>query len=461
MEPPVPQAGFHFCTKYNMTLTTRLRLILIRIMDNFRYSRRVRAMLAWQFWWRGKLVRRLDSRISHFTKALALAETPGSWRRIMESVKPLMNPARESKWRSVVTSHPRYSSLLREKPHLTRSVVLKEPGADGEKGLLLNYFEYNLARVLSLSDTDLAWLDRHYHLVFVASWSPTDYALLGSALLRLESPLFIQCANEAERDKLTALHPRLVCLPGLACDWVDPAFYQPKPHHERSIDLLMVANWGAFKRHWEFCGALRHLPADLRVVLVGQKEGGRNKKFIIQLAREIGVPQKLEFFESLSIEQVTDLQCDARVSVILSRREGGCVAAIESLFAGCALAMREDAIIGSSIHINSQTGRLLRPGRIAQDLDVLLSECESLKPQKWARDHIRNELTLARINELVKKHSLVMGQPWTQDLAIPRWRPYPMLAYDAESDRLRPAYADLHESLPSLFPADLMDQSHR
>lgn len=444
-----------------MTLKTRLRLILLRVEDDFRYSRRVRAMLAWLSWWRGRMVRREDSKIRHFTKAFGLAETPGTWRRIMRSLVPLLNSTREPVWRQVVATNSRYATLLREKPHLTRSVVLKAPGLDGEKGLLLNYFEYNLARVLSLSDADLAWLDRRYHLVFVASWSPTDYALLGSALLRLESPLFIQCANEAERGKLAAFHPRLVCLPGLACDWVDPAFYQPKPYGDRSIDLLMVANWGAFKRHWEFFAALRDLPGDLRVVLIGQKEGGRSKEFITRLAREIGVPQKLELFESLTIEQVTDLQCDARVSVILSRREGGCVAAVESLFAGCALAMRSDAIIGSSAHINPQTGRHLRPGHIAGDLGALLAECEVLKPREWVRDEIQNEITLARINMRVQEHALAVGQPWKNNLAVPHWRPHPTIANEADRERLRLAYAELHEKFPTLVGVDLIEQSHR
>jgi hypothetical protein len=444
-----------------MTLKTRFRLVCLRQEDGFRYSRSVRALLAWLFWLRGKVARRTDAKIRHLTKALGLAESQGLWRLVMRSLLPLLTPSRESVWRHVVAALPRYATLLRDKPHLTRSVVLKAPGPEGEKGVLLNYFEYNLARVLSLSDSDLRWLDRHYHLVFVASWSPTDYALLGSALLRLESPLFIQCANEAERGKLAGFHPGLVCLPGLACDWVDPAFYQPKPYRDRSIDLLMVANWGAFKRHWEFFSALRDLSADLRVVLIGQKEGGRDKESITGLAREIGVPQKLEFFESLTIEQVTDLQCDSRVSVILSRREGGCVAAVESLFAGCALAMRSDAIIGSSAHINPQTGRHLRPGRIAGDLGDLLAECEVLKPREWALDRIRNDLTLARINALVEEHALASGQPWTQDLAVPRWRPHPTLANEADRERLRPAYRELHERFPSLFGADLMDQSHR
>ncbi|HCN78108.1 MAG TPA: hypothetical protein DIT13_13060 [Verrucomicrobiales bacterium] len=444
-----------------MSLKTRLRLLLWRVEDDIRYSRRLRAALAWLHWLRGRLARGLEKQARHFSKALSLAETPRSAVFIAEDFRHSLATVAEPVWRRIVASNPRYTPLIQEKPLLTRSVILKAPGPQGEKGALLNYFEYNLARVLALSEVDLAWLDSRYHLIFVASWSPTDYALLAGALRRLKSPLFIQCANESEREKLAALHPRLICLPGLACDWVDPVFYQPKPNSERSIDILMVANWGAFKRHWEFFAALTRLPAHLRVVLVGQKEGGRDKDFIARLAREIGVPQQLQLLESLPIEKVTELECDARVSVILSRREGGCVAAVESLFAGCALAMRAGAHIGSSAHINTQTGRRLRPGRIAEDLAALLKDCGTLSPREWACANIRNDLTLARINTVLKSHATALCQPWTTDLATPRWRPHPTLARETDRERLRPAYAELHQRLPGLVSADLMDQSHR
>lgn len=443
-----------------MSPATLLRLLRWRAEDHLRHSPQLRTALALWHWLRSRLARRPVAQIRHLGKALGLAEHPAVARLLTEDFRFLLRPDLEPAWRAAVASHPRYAPLLRDQPQLTRSVVLKAP-AGSEKGVLLNYFEYNLARVLALADTDLAWLDAHYQLIFVASWSPTDYTLLGSALLRLKSPLFLQCANEAERTRLAALHPRLVVLPGLACDWVNPGFYQPKPMAERSIDILMVANWGEFKRHWEFFLALRRLPANLRVVLIGQREGGRDRAFIERLARALGVPQQLELLESLPIERVTELECDARVSVILSRREGGCVAAVESLFAGCALAMRADARIGSSAHINAATGRRLRPGRIARDLATLLAEAGSLDPRAWACDHIRHDLTLQRINSVLREQALTDGLPWTTDLAVPHWRPHPTLAQACDRERLQPTYAELHQRFPQLIGADLIERSHR
>lgn len=443
-----------------MTPATLFHILRWRLVDGLRHSASLRTSLALWHWLRSRLDRRPVAQIRHLGKALGLAEHPAVARLLAEDFRFLLRADLEPAWRAAVAGHPRYASLLRDQPQLTRSIVLKAPSAD-EKGVLLNYFEYNLARVLALGDDGLAWLGSHYDLILVASWSPTDYVLLGSALLRLRSPLFLQCANEAERSRLCALHPRLVVLPGLACDWVNPEFYQPKPMAARRIDILMVANWGEFKRHWEFFLALRRLPANLRVVLVGQREGGRDRACIERLARQLGVPQKLELLESLSIDEVTELECDARVSVILSRREGGCVAAVESLFAGCALAMRADAHIGSAAHINQHTGRRLRPGRIAQDLATLLADTGSLDPHTWASAHIRHDLTLQRINAVLRDQAKADGRPWTSNLAVPHWRPHPTLAHASDRHRLQPAYAELHRHFPNLVGSDLMERSHR
>ena len=130
---------------------------------------------------------------------------------------------------------------------------------------------------------------------------------------------------------------------------------------------------------------------------------------IRSLAAELKVPQTLEFHESLSIDQVTAMQCDAKVSVLMSRREGGCVAAVESLFAGCALAMRSDAHVGSRAHINDQTGALLRPGHIAEDLSALLGRAARLKPREWAVENMSCQRTTEKLNSTLRQHRLAEG----------------------------------------------------
>jgi glycosyltransferase involved in cell wall biosynthesis len=432
----------------------------VRWQDRLRHSLWVREGAGW---WNGLRARAQRSRVSalaHDCRALDLAES--KLLEVVARARIMPQLADVPLLRKLVAGLPRYRESLPTQPGLTRSLLLKAPTEGGEKGVLLLYFEYNWVRLLlGLSDAELKWLGQRYDLILAASWSPTDYAALALAVATLPDGAWLQPANRAEVAKLTAFHPNLRLLDSLACDWVNPDFYQPKPFAERSIDLLMIANWGKFKRHWDFFAALTQLPKDLRVVLIGQKEGGRTTASIQQEAKRIGVPQHLEMHESLTIEQVTAMQCDAKVSVLTSRREGGCVAAVESLFAGCALAMRADAHVGSRAHINPQTGALLRPGKMAEDLMALLQRAGDLRPREWAIENISCQQTTAKLNAALKAQAEAEARPWTHDLVLANWRPHPTFAHPAEQEQMRPAYEELHQRFSEVFPADLWRESWR
>jgi hypothetical protein len=104
-------------------------------------------------------------------------------------------------WSKVAANLPRYRKLLEDEPSLTRSIILKAPLADGEKGVLLMYFEYNWARLAcGLLDAEFDWLDRHYDFILSTSWSPTDYAVLALYLAKTSGPVFIQPCNYGEKD---------------------------------------------------------------------------------------------------------------------------------------------------------------------------------------------------------------------------------------------------------------------
>ncbi|WP_240772834.1 glycosyltransferase [Phragmitibacter flavus] len=314
------------------------------------------------------------------------------------------------------------------------------------------YFEYNLARMLlGLGDLELKKLQQSYHLVFASSWSPTDYALLCLAGAKLTESLFVQVSNHQEEWQVKELHPNLISTGLLPCDWINPEVFTPKKFEERETDIIMVANWGEFKRHWEFFKALGELPDHLSVVLIGQKEGGRDMGYIQRLAQFYGVRQRLSFYESLGINEVSNHLCNAKVALIFSRREGGCVAAVEALFAGCALGMRADAHVGSAAHINRRTGLLLRPGHLGGDLLRLLELAPELEPREWAVESITHEITRARLNETVRNSEISAGRPWTHDLAQIEWRPYASYSRVVDQERFLPDYEFLNEVDPAVF----------
>ncbi|MBN8418617.1 MAG: hypothetical protein J0L73_06870 [Verrucomicrobia bacterium] len=430
--------------------------------DAFRYSKQTRQLAGWLALIRGRLSSGEVIRSLHLARAMAYADANDLRSSVLEALRKTPGFDKSQVWRDVMHLLPRFHELVLKDPSISRSIVLKAPGESGEKGVLLMTFEYNWVRLLlTLSEEETRWLNENYDIVLSTSWSPTDYAALALAVSSLRGTVFVQSCNYDEIAKIEAFHPRLKCLETLPCDWINPRLYAPKPPEERQTDILMVANWGEFKRHWDLFRALSKMPPKLKVVLIGQREPGRSRDDIHRLATTFGVTQQLVILESLPIAEVARHQCDAKVSVIMSRREGCCVAAVESLFAGCALAMREDAHVGPLAYINDQTGRRLRPNHLHEDLSALLEQSSNLRPHHWAAAHLSCELSRAKLNSLLKAEAEKTCRPWTCDIAQPQWHPHPTFATENEREALRPAYTQLRQRFPKVFSEALIMESWR
>jgi glycosyltransferase involved in cell wall biosynthesis len=205
----------------------------------------------------------------------------------------------------------------------------------------------------------------------------------------------------------------------------------------------MVANWSRFKRHWLLFEALKRMPRNLRVVLVGRNAPGRTSKEIREEARAFGVKQDLELHTNLEIDEVTALQCDARISVIFSNREGSCVATAESLFASTPVAMTEDSHVGSKAYINTETGVLVSRAGLAKSLERFLEESDQYAPRRWALENITCRKTSDRLNVVLKGWALRTGRSWTEPIAPLCWRYVPTHVNARDEMRLQPAVEDL------------------
>jgi len=349
------------------------------------------------------------------------------------------------------TEWPQLSRKIAGEPALTRSLLLKPPGPGGERGVLLVQFEYNWFRLLTQIH-DWNAFSEQYDVLWGTSWSPTNYALITAILQRVAGPVSILASNLNERPKLLSFHPRIRC-PNLlsAADWLDPACFEPRPREARSIDILMIANWAPFKRHLDLFKALPSLPPSLRIVLVGQKEGGFTRQSILKLAKRWRVPQELEVYESLPPEEVRRLQCDAKIALILSRREGSCVAATEALMADCPLGIPAKAHVGALTHVNAQTGVRFSNRPLAPQIAEFLNQSDTFAPRRWAQENLSCHLTLAKLEAFCKQNATEGGRPWTQALAPFRWNPYPEYLPGASSSAARLALERLVSFHSELF----------
>ena len=313
-------------------------------------------------------------------------------------------------------------------PELTTSLVLKEPGPGGERGVLYCSFEYNWMRLLA--HYDARRILSEYFLVGASSWSPTDYVGMANFAGLSRVPLFIGISNRADVENYRLLSPVVEPVPLLASDWTHPGYYHPRLHAERDIDVLMVANFLQFKRHWLLFEALRRMPRNLRVVLIGISAPGRTADDIRAEARAFGARQDLEILSGLPNSVVGQYQERARVSLIFSRREGSCVATAEALFAGAPVGMMHDAHVGSKAYINEHTGELFRRDGLARSLERFVERSAEYSAREWADANITCWRSSDRLNAQLREYSERVGLPWTRDIVPFCWRHVPTYATD-------------------------------
>lgn len=407
-----------------------------------------------------RLASDLSKQMHHLCTAVSLLQDGPVKTRAMAQVRATLDGPQSAIWRKQQIGWERYASMIKGSSQVSRTVMVKGPAANGERGVLITYFEYNFQRLLAGIIPFQEFTDR-YSVIYSTSWSPTNYHLLASLVAETSGPVWMQACNYNEVPALEALHPRVCCLPTLPCDWLGPDYYPVKPAAERDIDLLVVSNWAPFKRHWALFNALRDLPPEWRVVCVGQPETGHTLADIQRLQQRLGAPQKIEYHERLAIDQVTALQVRSKVGAVFSRHEGCCVAATETLMAGAALALIDGARVGPLAYINESTGVALRESHLAEDLRRAVAEAHQMQPRAFAESRLSCHESARRLNDLLKREALAEGRPWTQDIETPVWRPYPRLLHEASQPKLEAAAAELSDRYPHVFAPDFLNTSHR
>ena len=321
---------------------------------------------------------------------------------------------------------------------LPKSLILKAPGPAGEKGVLYVSFEVNWLRLMAWHD--LPAVLETYDFVGASSWSPPDYAATLALATAARDAVFIQISNRDDLARYRVCSPRIRALPLMACDWINPNFYAPRPHADREIDLLMVAGWAEFKGHALLFRALRQMDARLRVVLIGQDMDGRTADDVWREARAFGVAGRVELLRDAPPALVSDYQCNSRASVVLSRREGSNVVTAESFFADTPVAMLRGAHVGARAYINRSTGLLTDPRHLARDLSHLVEESARYAPRSWALTHITCFQSTARLNGAIRAYAEDRRLPWTRDIVAMCWRPDPVYVNAQDALEMLPAY---------------------
>ena len=409
--------------------------------DQLRHSATVSELSALSLILRSLLgTARPQRKLPFLTTALRRARRPLVRRAIESLLAPWLASPRSDLWRTAQIGWTRYRAECAD-PRMLKTLVLKAPSRDGEKGVLYVSFEVNLLRLLE--HTDVSRLLGEYFIVGATSSSPIDCPPLFAFANLSPDPLFIQVSHPTDADTLRLCGNTVRVLPLMASDWIDPRWYTPKPHALRDVDILMVAGWARLKGHWMLFRALKRMRKSLTVLLVGQDMEGRTADDVFREAKAFGVSDRIEIIRDAPIRSVSELQCDSKTAVVLSKREGSGVVTAESLFADSPVAMLRGAHVGSLSYINEQTGILTEPGRLHHDLSLLVEQSASYAPRSWALDHITCFRAHRVLNGILRDYALETNQPWTRDIAPFCWRPDPIYLSDDDEIAFNDAYKDL------------------
>jgi len=320
------------------------------------------------------------------------------------------------------------------------AALLKPWVSPRERGVLLISFERQWIKLLHFHCADE--VRERYILVLGPSWTPPHS--LGVTVFPKLYPdrMLSTISHDNDMETLPRLSPRIAPVALLASNWVLPEDFSPLPHSQRDVDIVMVATFGKYKRHHALLGALRRMPRTVRVLLIGTN-GELDAEGIRALARSFGVENMLVDVRTEDYRGTARAFCRARISVMMSKREGSCQAVVESMFADTPVGILENAELGSRKYVNPHTGGLLRESHLAEDIMTLLGRSGSMAPRQWVVEHDLCCRSSTRVlNEAIRRFAIDSGEEWTRDIVLHAWNPYPEVVQPEDRESLWPAYRD-------------------
>jgi glycosyltransferase involved in cell wall biosynthesis len=295
------------------------------------------------------------------------------------------------------------------------AIVLKSPGVN-ERGVLILQYSYVYPLLAKFFDLDK--IAQRYYIALEPSWSGfCDLNVL--IYTRLHHPVFVGSIEPRDTELICRLDSNLMVAPFSSNTWVDDRVFRPLPEVRKDADIIMVAGWADYKRHFAFFRGLERLRQRItqpKVILAGYPID-LGKEDILRLADLYHVRDLLEIHEWASPAEVNRLLNRAKVNVLWSRREGVNRAIIEGMLAGVPCLVREGFNYGYHYpHINSQTGRYSTEADFPQNLFEMIQHREQYAPRKWVLANMSCQKTSALLNQAIKKKALELGENWTTDI---------------------------------------------
>jgi glycosyltransferase involved in cell wall biosynthesis len=285
-----------------------------------------------------------------------------------------------------------------------RAIVLQAPVVEADriyKGVLLIKFTETFR--FFYHHVDVAKLLRYFRVVLEPSWS--GYCLPEILFWsQYGQPVVVEASELTDRRFLEELGTTLVPISVGASDWVDHRVFRPLGV-ERDIDVIYIANLSPIKRVHVYLRALGEIVArrgSIRAALVLSSWGG-NKATFDDLLDLYSLRDQVSVFMNLSQPELNGLLNRAKLSVLLSKKEGSNKTLFESMFAGTPVLLIEDNIGVNKDYINQHTGVLVAERDLPAAIERFMDGSPVPSPRTWAMENIAPELTTRKLEGLLNR----------------------------------------------------------
>ncbi|WP_339772604.1 glycosyltransferase [uncultured Paraglaciecola sp.] len=295
--------------------------------------------------------------------------------------------------------------------------VLKNPNGDEKGALIINYSYYF---PLFLRFFDVEKVATSFNIILEPSWAGfCEENILAYTLVN--APIFLQVYEQRDKNFIESLDSNLIPIEVGPSWFINHNNFVPPMTNNRDIDILMVAAWAKFKRHNAFFKAVKSLienDPSIKITLVGYPVD-MTKKQILELAMLNGIEKNIDIYESITPQEVSELQKRAKVNVLWSKFEGNNRAIIEGMFCGTPVIMRKGHNYGEQYDfINPLTGFFADEINFKEKYEKIISNREKMDPNLYVMQNRNCKVGTKIMGDVIRKYEISQNRPWRTDLGI-------------------------------------------
>jgi glycosyltransferase involved in cell wall biosynthesis len=287
---------------------------------------------------------------------------------------------------------------------LTSMAIVVRKWTPAGKGILIIKYSYYFPLFLKKFDIDSVM--SRYHIVLEPSWAGYfDLDILSYCIL--PHPVFVMTYEERDKNLIEQLDSNLKSIGVGPNWWVDFENFKPQ-NVKRDIDVIVIASWSSFKRHYYILKALVTLKKSmtdysLKVAFVGYA-GDISTEFMRQMVEHFDLQDSVEFYEKVPTEQVAHLLMRSKVNLLWSRFEGNNRSIIEGMFCDTPVVIREGHNFGYHYpYINPLTGVFSSEKELPQVLEGIIRGNTTFTPRAYVKEQHNYLVAIKHIADTINQ----------------------------------------------------------